>query len=404
MKLKHTFAALRYPNYRLWFLGQLISLFGSWMQMTAQSFLVFELTRSPAFLGYTSFAFGVPSWLFMLYGGVVADRVKRRTLLMIAQSCMMLFAFIMASLTFAGVVQPWHIILIVFCLGTANAFDAPARQAFVFELVGREDITNAVALNSTLFNLSAVIGPALAGVIYTVLGPAWCFMLNGVSFVAVLTALMLMRLPRQTAPVRKQSALSSLREGIRYVVGDNIIFPLMCIVSLTSLFGLSLVTLMPAWAVTVLGGDATTNGLLQSARGTGAVVGALLIAVLGHAAFRGKMLTAGSLAFPLFLFVFALTRWLPLSLVFMVGAGVALVLVMNLANALLQSLVEDGMRGRVMSIYTLTHFGLMPLGGLLAGALAEITNEPLTVVINSVICLIASLLMCIYVPRIRKLR
>lgn len=175
MKTVQTFAALKHPNYRLWFGGQLISLFGTWMQITAQSFLVFELTHSPAYLGYVSFAFGLPSWFFMLYGGVIADRVPRRTLLIITQCSMMMLALILAAVT----VQPWHIVIFVLGLGLANAFDAPARQAFVIELVDREDITNAVALNSTLFNMSSVVGPAAAGVVYMLLGPAWCFTLNG---------------------------------------------------------------------------------------------------------------------------------------------------------------------------------------------------------------------------------
>jgi MFS family permease len=403
MKLLKTFSALKHPNYRLWFAGQLVSLFGTWMQITAQSYLVFELTHSPAYLGYVSFAFGVPSWIFMLYGGVIADRMSRRRLLIITQSSLMLLAFALATLIFLEAIMPWHILVFVFCLGIANAFDAPARQAIVFELVDRKDITNAVALNSTLFNLSAVVGPAAAGIIYMLLGPAWCFALNGASFVALIAALLLMDLKKQAVPVQTSSALSSLKEGIRYVVKDAAILPLMCLVALTALFGFSFMTLIPAWAVSVLGGDATTNGLLQSARGAGAVLSALLIASLGHFKFRGKLLTVGTFALPILLFVFALTRKLYPSLMMMLGVGISLVFIMNLANAMLQTLVSDQLRGRVMSIFSLTYFGIMPIGGLLVGTIAEHTSEPTTIVLSSLMYLGCSVMIWIFVPKLRKL-
>ncbi len=220
MRLSQTFTALKHPNYRLWFFGQLVSLLGTWMQMMAQSYLVFELTKSPAFLGYISFAFGLPSWIFMLYGGVISDRMSRRKLMLIAQSTMMLLAFVLTWLTFSGLVQPWHIIVLAFLLGVANAFDAPARQAIIFELVDKKDITNAVALNSTLFNLSAVAGPAAAGVIYMTFGPGWCFAVNGISYLAVIAALMLMKLESRAVPPKHSSTLSALKEGIKYTFSD----------------------------------------------------------------------------------------------------------------------------------------------------------------------------------------
>ena len=402
-KLIQTFSALKYPNYRLWFVGQLISLFGTWMQITAQSFLVFELTHSPAYLGYVSFAFGLPSWIFMLYGGVIADRVPRRTLLIIAQFSMMIMAFVLAIVTFAGLVQPWHIVVFVLGLGFANAFDAPARQAFVIDLVEREDITNAVALNSTIFNLSSVVGPAIAGVVYALFGPACCFALNGLSFISVIVALLLMKVtPRHTSH-QMASALSSLKEGIRYVWINPVIRTLICLVAATAMFGFAYITLIPAWAVTILGGDATTNGLLHSARGAGAVLSALLIASLGQFTFKGKLLTAGTFLLPVLLVVFAFVRWLPLSLFVMLCMGVALLLIMNLSNVLLQTVVSDNLRGRVMSIYSLTHFGFMPIGGLFAGGIAEYAGEPLTVIICGLVCFASSVILWIYRPMIRKI-
>jgi MFS family permease len=397
------FAALKYRNYRLWFWGQMVSLFGTWMQATAQGYLVFQLTHSPAYLGYVGFAAGLPSWLFMLYGGVVADRMSRRTLLVITQTGMMVLAFILAALTFSGLVQPWHIVLLALGLGLANAFDAPARQAFVLEMVEREDLTNAIALNSTMFNSATAVGPAAAGVTYALFGPAWCFTINGLSFMAVISALLLMKLKPLAVPAHRTSTLADLKEGLRYVASQPPIRMLIGLVAMISLFSMSFVTLIPAWAVTVLGGNATTNGLLQSARGVGALSSALLIASLGRFKFKGKLLTVGTFAFPTMLLVFALVRWLPLSLLVLVGVGMALILILNLANALVQTLVPDPLRGRVMGIYSLTFLGLMPIGALLAGAVAEHIGEPVTVVLSSLISLGFAALLWVFAPKLRAL-
>jgi len=267
---QQTFAAFKYRNYRLWFGGQLFSLFGTWMQTTAQGYLVYQLTNSSAYLGYVAFASGVPTWLFTLYGGVVADRMSRRTLMVVTQSAMLVLAFILAALTFTGLVQPWHIVVLAFLLGIANAFDAPARQAFVLEMVEREDLTNAIALNASMFNAATAVGPAVAGVTYAAFGPAWCFTLNGISFIAIIVALLMMQIRPQAVPARRVSAASEVMEGLRYVVAQPVIRALIGLVGVLSLFGVSLFALMPAWAVQVLGGDAATLGWLQSARGAGA--------------------------------------------------------------------------------------------------------------------------------------
>ncbi|UCH59104.1 MAG: MFS transporter, partial [Anaerolineales bacterium] len=300
-----TFASLSYPNYRLWFFGQMISLFGTWMQSTAQGYLVFELTRSPAYLGYVGFAAGLPSWLFMLYAGVIADRMPRRKLLIITQSSMMVLAFILAGLTFSGRVQPWHIVLLALCLGVANAFDAPGRQAFVTEMVDRKDLTNAIALNSTMFNSATAVGPAVAGLTYAAVGPAWCFTINGITFLAVISALALMKLKPLQPAVRLKSALGDIRLGFTYVATHRVVRTVILNLLVVSLFGISFVTLMPAWAVEILGGDATTNGYLQSARGLGALIGALMLAATSAFLPRGKLLNLGSFVFPALLLVFS---------------------------------------------------------------------------------------------------
>jgi MFS family permease len=403
LSLNQTFAALKYSNYRLWFAGQLASLIGTWMQTTAQAFLVFELTHSPAYLGYVGFANGLPSWLFMLYGGVVSDRVSRRILLIITQTAMMILAVILAVVTFLNWVQPWHIIVLAFLLGVANAFDAPARQAFVLEMVDREDLSNAIALNSTMFNSATVVGPAIAGVTYALFGPAWCFTLNAISFLAVIVALQLMRLKPPAMRARRTSALYDLKEGLRYTASHAIIRMLIVVTAVISLFGMIYSTLMPAWAVSVLGGDAATNGWLASARGAGSLTGALMIASLGRFKFKGKLVTLGMFVFSVLLLVFAAVRWTPLALLVLVGIGWGFMLVFNLMNALIQTQVTDELRGRVMSIYSLVFFGVMPLGSLLGGAVAEWTSEPTTVVLSALITLSFAVFLWVRKPELRAL-
>jgi MFS family permease len=400
--IRQTFAALKYPNYRLWFFGQMVSMVGTWMQVTAQAFLIYELTKSPAYLGYVGFISGVPTWLFTLYGGVIADRMPRRTLMVITQTSMMILAFILAALTFTGLVQPWHILVLAFLLGIANAFDSPARMSFVLEMVDREDMTNAIALNSTMFNSATAVGPAAAGLTYAVLGPAWCFVLNGFSFVAVIIALLLMKLRPWHAPEIKGSTIQDIKVGIQYVMSHSLIRVLILGIGVITTFGLGFVALLPAWAVTVVGGDATTNGLLQSARGVGALIAALMIASMSR--FKGKvrLLTLGSFIFPLSLFIFALIRWIPTSLLSLVVVGWAFMLVANLTNALVQTHVQDDLRGRVMGVYTLVFNGMFPIGSLLAGTLAERISEPLAVMIMAVVLMAYSLFAFIFFPQIRR--
>jgi MFS family permease len=398
-----TFASLGHRNYRLWFTGQAASLVGTWMQFTAQGFLVFELTHSPAFLGYVGFASGIPAWLFMLLGGVISDRMPLRNLLLITQTTMMILAFILAGLTFFGHIQPWHIVLLAFGLGVANAFDAPARQAFVIELVEREDLGNAISLNSMMFNLATAIGPAIAGVVYAVLGPGWCFTINGVSFIAVVLALLMMRFRLQPPRVRAGTALDDLKDGLRYVVSHPTIRMLMAVTVVTTIFGMSFAILLPAWSVKILSGDATTNGFLQSARGIGSLIGALMIASLARVKIKGKLLTLGGLIFPILLLIWSVMRWLPLSLLVLVGVGWGTMLVLNISNILVQLHVPDQLRGRVMSIYILGFFGMFPVGALLSGTVAEAIGEPTTVALGALVAIAFAGLLWLRVPLLRAL-
>lgn len=402
--VQQTFSALRHRNYRLWFAGQLVSLAGTWMQTTAQGFLVFELTQSPAFLGYVGFAGGLPSWVFTLYGGVIADRVPRRTLLIVTQAVMMALAFALTGLVVSELIQPWHIIVLATLLGIAQAFDAPSRQAFVVEMVGKEDMTNAIALNSTMFNMAAVFGPAIAGVVYALWGPAWCFTINALSYVAVIIALLAMRLPPFVPRVRQASIRVEMRQGLGYVRRNKVVLTLILNMAVIAMFGISLVTLIPAWSVTVLGGDVRTNGALLAARGLGAVCGALMVAALGSRPVRGKLWTVGSVALPLSMLAFSAARLVPVSLATLVAVGWSFMIVANTSNALVQSTVPDDLRGRVMGIYTLMFFGGMPIGSLLVGNMAEALTEPVTLAINAAIVLFVAAFVWLRFPYIRRLR
>ncbi len=402
-KPKETFAALQYPNYRLWFIGQIVSLVGTWMQATAQGYLIYDLTKSDAFLGYVSFANGLPTLLFTLLGGVVADRLPRRRLIVITQSSMMVLAAILAALTFTHLVQPWHIIVLAFLLGTANAFDAPARQSFVSEMVDRQHMTNAIALNSTMFNVGTVIGPAFAGMVYAWVGPGWCFTINAISFIAVIGALLMMRLSGVLSPASHASPFKELREGLTYAWQDSTIHPLLLNLGVVGFFGFGLLALLPAWAVDVLKGDVTTNGLLLSARGVGSLIGALMIAAIGSRGTRGKIWMLGYLASPVFLLIFAEIRWVPASLFVLMLAGWGLMAMINTTNALIQSHVPDQLRGRVMGVYALVFMGGSPVGSLVAGWLADAIGEPITVIIFSGTLLLVAIVSIISKPSLRAL-
>jgi predicted MFS family arabinose efflux permease len=382
----------------------MLSLFGTWMQSTAQGYLVFQLTHSSAYLGYVGFAAGIPVWLFSLFAGVAADRMLRRRLLLLTQTYMMLLALVLAVLSFAQVVRPWHIVLLALLLGTANAFDAPARQAFVLEMVERKALGNAIALNSAMFNMAIAIGPALGGLAYAAFGPGLCFTLNALSFLAVIGALLAMRLAPRQFRQGNGPALREFREGLAYTLSHPSIRVLIGIVAVTSLFGMSFVTLVPAWAVRVLRGDALTNGLLLAARGVGSLASALAIAALSERWRRGRVLVLASLVFPLMLLAFSFLRQLAASLAMLAAVGASMILIYNLANTLIQVLTEDRLRGRVMGFYSLSILGLTPIGALLAGTLAQAIGEPNTVLLGAAVCLACAALVWFRFPALRELK
>lgn len=397
------FAALRHRNFQLYFGGQLISNAGTWMQIIAQGWLVYELTHSDLTLGIVGFAAAIPSLIVTPWGGVVVDRMPKRTLLMLTQSAAMLLAFILAALAFSGLVREWHIIVLAAGLGFVNAFDAPGRQAFVVEMVGRQDLPNAIALNSVMFNGARMIGPAIGGLLLAAVGAAWCFTINGLSFLAVLIGLAAMQLaPHRPAP-STQSVWTQLTSGIRYASREPEISGLLLLSLCFSVFGISYATVLPAFVQQVLRQGAEFYGWVTTATGVGAVTGALIIAHHRGPSWRGKWLIVANLAFPVILALFSFTTFLPLSLVWAFGLGLGFMTQFTMINTLLQTRVENGLRGRVMALYTLTFFGFAPFGNLAIGALSETIGLSYAISVFAALSLALSIAVQRKAPQIRDM-
>lgn len=401
--LNNTFLALSYPNFRLWFIGQLISFFGTWMQITVLAFFIFKLTNSSAYVGYLTFVQGIPSWILMIYGGVIADKMSRRNLILITQSSMMILAFILFVLIFLNFINPWQLIILALLLGIANAFDVPARQSFILEMVDKKSLTNAIALNSTMFHLSMAFGPAVGGLLYSHIGPAWCFFINGVSFFAIIIALLLMKLDTKEIIKNNSKIITDIKNGIKYVFKEPLIRTLILLIGIIGLLGLSLLTLLPAWSVIILKSNAKTYGFLFFFRAIGMLAGSLLIASLGHFNFRGKLLSISSIIFPITFFIFAFIKNIPLSMLLIFLSGIFMILVLNLANSLIQIRAMDQFRGRVMGIYSLTFYGLSPLGSLLSGLFAMSIGEQLTFIIFSLLLLCFTVFLLFFHPHLRSM-
>ncbi|PKO22536.1 MAG: MFS transporter [Chloroflexi bacterium HGW-Chloroflexi-1] len=398
-----TFTSLRYPNCRRWFIGQALSLMGTWMQLVAQGWLVYDLTGSKLALGMISFVGTVPTLFLMLPAGAISDRMPRRRMLLITQTAMMAFALILALLTATRVLQVWHIAALAFGLGIANSFDAPARQALAVDMVeDRRDLQNAIALNATVFNMARVVGPAVGGLVLAALGAAWCFALNGLSFLAVLIALVGMRMPDVVGSSRTERLTDQVKAGLRYTWGSTAIRTVVALVGVSSLFAMSYSVLMPVYAVDVLHVGEAGLGALNAAVGAGALVGSLAVATLSKSTHKGLQLTIGSLIFPLALLAFAFSRSFPLSLVWLGVAGFGFVIQNATSNTLVQSLVSDELRGRVMSVYTLMFSGAAPFSALLAGGLAQTLGPTAAVVIGAGVFLLFALGVFIFVPALRR--
>jgi MFS family permease len=381
------FRALRHRNYRLFIGGQFISLIGTWMQNVAQSWLVYRLTGSSLLLGLIGFVNQVPIFLLSAAGGAAADRVDRRRLIIAAQFSMMVLATILAALTLGGWIHMWHIFVLAALLGVANAFDVPARQSFFVQLVGRTDLMNAIALNSSVFNGARILGPAVAGFLVASLGEGWCFLLNAVSYVAVIAGLLMIRLdPR---PVREpgSSPLADIIEGFRFVWHTGPIHALLALLGVVSLVGMPYTVLMPVFADRVLEGGAKSLGLLLGATGIGALFGALMVAARRGVKGLGRWVAIACAAFGTFLLLFSLSRRLWLSMILLVPTGFAVMVQMACSNTLIQTMVPDHLRGRVMALYSMTFLGIAPFGALLSGALADRLGAPVTVGVGGLVCL-----------------
>ncbi len=427
LPLPPTFRALRHRNFRLWFFGQGLSLIGTWMQTMAQQVLVYRLTGSAVALGIVNFMSIVPLVPLALWGGSLSDRVPKRTLILCTQTVMLIQAFMLGLLAWTGTVQVWHVYLMSLLLGAARAMDMPARQSFVVDMVeGKDDLQNAIGLNSTILHGARAMGPALAGIAVAAMGEAIAFFLNGLSFVAVIISLLLMRdLPPPVAEKEDVSVLQHTVEGVRFLLSQQTLLVLISLVAVSSFLSMPYTTLMPVFADQVLnesaapivaflcGGtspvihcetpQALPLGMLLTALGIGSVVGSLLVASLPERIRRGQALTIGNLGFPLFLLMLAVSRSMALSVVLIILVGINFVVQQTLANTLLQMAVPDRLRGRVMSLYSLTFQGMMNIGGLQAGFVADLIGAPLSVGIGAGISLAYGAWVAIRYPRVKEM-
>ncbi len=397
-----TFRSLKEPNFRYWFIGQGFSVLGTWMQITAIGFLVFDLTGSPVYLGLTGFATGISAWFFTLYAGAAADHYSKRSILIGTQILAMIVGIVLATMTQSGIIRPWHIIVLSFFSGAVAAVEAPARQALVAELVGRKNLGNAISLNSSIFNLGTAVGPAISGALYLIVGPVWCFGINAISYIPLIIALVLINIPAPLLLDHTRPSLSKVKEGINYSYSNSIVRSLMAMVAVISAFGFSVFSLMPAWAVSVLHGNAGTNGMLQSARGVGALTGALTIAARGHGNRRGRILCAVAILYPFALLFFAFTRNVISSVILTAIIGTSFVIFYNTANTLLQSLAPDAIRGRVMSVYMLAFMGMTPLGSLAGGCAAKVFGERGAVILCAMSALFLMSILVAVSPSLRR--
>ena len=395
--------SLRRRNFRLFFFGQLISLIGSWMQTTAQQWLVYRLTGSELSLGVVTFASFLPVLLLSLGMGVLVDRFERRRLLLLTQSWFLLQAAALALLTALGVIQYSHVLLLALFAGIGNALDMPARQSFYVDLVERDEMLNAIALNSSVFNGARVIGPAIGGLVVAAMGEAPAFGLNAISFVAVIGALLMMRLPAFVPPPRVGSGLAELRQGLAYLVQDRRVLGLVSLVAAFSVFGFPYIVLLPVFAGEVLGTGAAGLGGLLAAQGVGALASALGLAFTGERRSKGRMLLASRVLLPVAVLLLAVARTTPAALVALALGGYALINQLAITNTMIQLIVPDDLRGRVMSTYTWALGGFWPIGSLLTGWLAEGLGATRTVFIVAGVSAVIALLGWAAFPGVRRM-
>jgi len=395
------FRALRHRNFQLFFGGQLISLVGTWMQTVAQSWLVYRLTGSAVLLGTVAFVSQIPVFFLATVGGIVADRYPKRRVVIVTQAAEMLLAFLLAGLTLAGVVKVWEIIVLAGLLGVANAFDIPARQAFFVEIVGKEDLQSAIGLNSSIFNGARIIGPTIAGILVATIHEGWCFFVNGVSFVAVLIALLMMRVVEPETSAEKRSGWQDALEGFRYALSSPTISSLLLLVGLVSVVGIPYTVLMPIIADRILNAGARGLGLLMGATGVGAVMGALTLAMRRSVRGLGRLAATAAGGFGASLLLFSFSRSLALSMALLVPVGYFVMLQMAATNTMLQSMAPDHLRGRIVALYSMMFMGMMPAGSLGAGFTADRLSAPVTLALGGIACMVGAAVFAWRLPYFR---
>jgi MFS family permease len=388
---RHTFRALRHRNYRLFFWGQLVSLIGTWMQQTAMSWFVYQITNSKLLLGVVAAMGSAPMMLSSVWGGSLADRYPKRSILVATQTAQMICAFLLAAGVWAGFATPSFIIVIAALNGLAMGFDMPARQAFTVEMTSREDLLNAISLNSSIVNGARIIGPSVAGLLIGAFGVAVCFFLNGVTFVAVIAGLSMMRLPRFERPAHAVSAGEHAWNGIVYSIKHQRVRTILLLFLAVGVFGWSYTVLMPAFARDVLIRGANGYGILMSASGTGAFIGALVVATYGHLFTPRRLALGGVWLFSIALFALSLSRNFYFAMAFLFIAGFGMLLFFSTSNTVLQTIVPDEMRGRVMGVWSLVFGAMIPLGSLEVGAVAHWLGTPFALGFGAIICAASAL-------------
>ena len=401
---KTIFRALEYRNYRLFFVGQSISLIGTWMQQIAMSWLVYRLTGSALILGVVGFASQLPAFILSPFAGVLTDRWNRHSILLITQTLSMIQAFILAFLVLTHTVAVWHIVVMGIFLGSVNSLDIPARQSFVIDMVERkETLGNAIALNSMMFNMARLIGPSIAGILIAFTGEGICFLVNGISFIAVIWCLMAMKLKVKRQKVQYKNILHGLKEGFNYTFGFIPIRFILILLGTMSLLGTSYVVLMPVFAKEVLGGGPKTLGFLMAAVGAGALMGTLYLASRKSILKFGNIIPAASAIFGVSMIALSFSSALWLSLIILVIMGFGFMVHMASSNTVLQTIVEDDKRGRVMSFYSMAFMGMTPVGSLMAGYLAHKIGITTTLMISGSCCALASLFFATKIPLLKSI-
>ena len=400
-RFRATVRSLRHRNFQLFFSGQLISLIGTWMQTIAQAWLVYRITGSSLLLGVVGFAGQIPIFLLAPLGGLAADRWNRHKIVIATQVASMVLAFILAALTLLHVVKTWEIITLASLLGAVNAFDIPGRQSFLIEMVAREDLMNAIALNSSMFNGARVIGPAIAGILVARIGEGWCFFANGASYIAVIAGLLMMKLAPYRPVPAGTSPFEHIAEGFRYIQRTGPILALITLIGIVSLVAVPYSVLMPIFADQILHRGAHGLGILMGAAGVGALIGALTLASRHGVKGLGRVVGYAAMSFGVSLVLFAFSKIFWLSVVLLVPVGFGVMLQMSSSNTLIQAMVPDELRGRAMAMYTMMFMGMAPIGSLLSGLFADWIGAPLTVAIGGVGAVIGAVLFLRKLPALR---